>query len=64
MSMPLMKNYINGEFTESSSTTFGDVWNPALGEKIATVAYGNADDVDLAVKAAKEAYAEWRQTPP
>jgi malonate-semialdehyde dehydrogenase (acetylating)/methylmalonate-semialdehyde dehydrogenase len=64
MSLPVMKNYIDGEFTESSSTTFGDVWNPALGEKIAQVPYGNKADVDLAVKAAKAAYPEWRQTPP
>ena len=64
MSLPLMKNYVNGEWIESNSTTFGDVWNPALGEKIATVAYGTAEDVDKAVKAAREAYWEWRTTPP
>ena len=64
MSLPLMKNYINGEWVESDSTTIGDVWNPALGEKIAQVAYGTANDVDKAVKAAREAYWEWRTTPP
>jgi len=64
MSLPVMKNYINGEFVESKSSTFGDVWNPALGEKIATVPFGTKEDVDLAVKAAKAAYPEWRQTPP
>ena len=37
MSLPLMKNYINGEWVESNSTTFGDVWDPAKGEKIAQV---------------------------
>ena len=46
MSLPLMKNYINGEWVESSSTTFGDVWNPATAEKIARVAYGTKEDVD------------------
>ena len=35
MSLPLMKNYVNGEWVESNTTTFGDVWNQALGEKIA-----------------------------
>jgi malonate-semialdehyde dehydrogenase (acetylating)/methylmalonate-semialdehyde dehydrogenase len=60
----MMKNYINGEWVTSISTTIGDVWNPALGEKIATVAYGNRQDVDQAVKAAKEAFWEWRTTPP
>ena len=64
MSLPVMKNYINGEWVESESTTIGDVWNPAQGEKIAQVAYGTAEDVDLAVKAAKEAYWDWRTTPP
>ena len=64
MSLPLIKNYINGEWVESNSKTIGDVWNPALGEKIAQVAYGTAEDVDRAVKAAKDAYWEWRTTPP
>ena len=62
--LPLMKNYINGEWVESDSTTIGDVWNPALGEKIAQVAYGTANDVDKAVKAARAAYWDWRTTPP
>jgi malonate-semialdehyde dehydrogenase (acetylating)/methylmalonate-semialdehyde dehydrogenase len=64
MALPLMKNYINGEWVESKSTTIGDVWNPAKGEKIATVAYGNKEDVDKAVNAAKDAFWEWRTTPP
>ena len=64
MSLPLMKNYINGEWVESNSTTFGDVWNPAKGEKIAQVAYGTAEDVNKAVQAAKDAFWEWRTTPP
>jgi malonate-semialdehyde dehydrogenase (acetylating)/methylmalonate-semialdehyde dehydrogenase len=59
-----MKNYINGEWVESASTTFGDVWNPAKGEKIARVAYGTRGDVDQAVEAAKAAFPEWRATPP
>ncbi len=64
MTLPLMKNYINGDWAESASSTFGDVWNPANGEKIATVAYSTKEDVDQAVQAAKEAYWEWRATPP
>mgnify|MGYP002750610938 FL=1 len=64
MSLPLMKNYINGEWVESNSDKIGDVWIPAAGEKIAQVAYGTAEDVDKAVQAAKDAYWEWRTTPP
>ena len=64
MSVPAMKNYINGEWVASKSTTFGDVMNPVKGEKIAQVAYGTAEDVDLAVQAAKAAFPAWRETPP
>ncbi len=35
MAMEKMQNYINGEWVESKSTTIGDVWCPAAGEKIA-----------------------------
>jgi malonate-semialdehyde dehydrogenase (acetylating)/methylmalonate-semialdehyde dehydrogenase len=64
MALPLMKNYINGEWVESDSTTLGDVWNPAKGEKIARVAYGTKEDVDKAVMAARQAFWDWRTTPP
>ena len=64
MALHLVKNYINGEWVESGSKVLGDVWNPATGEKIASVPYGTKEDVDLAVKAARDAYPEWRETPP
>ena len=64
MTLPSMQNYINGEWVASDSSTFGDVWNPALGQKIARVAFGTRADVDKAVQAAKAAYTEWRRTPP
>ena len=64
MTLPVIQNYINGEWVTSQSTVTGDIWNPATGEKIATVPYGTEADVDMAVKAAREAYPEWRETPP
>ncbi len=64
MTLPVMKNFINGEWVDSKTTTFGDVWNPAKGEKIASVPYGVKEDVDMAVQAAKAAFPEWRRTPP
>ncbi len=64
MSLPIIKNYINGEWVQSKSTTMGDVWNPAEGEKIAQVPYSTKEDVDKAVQAAQAAYWEWRTTPP
>ena len=62
MSVPIMKNFINGEWVQSNSKTFGDVFNPAKGEKIAEVAFGTNEDVNAAVQAAKAAFPEWRET--
>ena len=64
MALPMMKNYINGRWEVSESTKIGDVWNPAMGEKIAQVPYSTAVEMDKAVAAAKEAFWEWRCTPP
>ncbi len=64
MTIPTMQNYVNGEWINSDTEVFGDVFRPATGEKIAQVPYGTASDVDKAVIAAKEAFVEWRETPP
>lgn len=62
--MKRVKNYINGEWVDSSTKEYGDVWCPATGEKIAEVPFSTAADVDKAVQAAKDAYPDWRSTPP
>lgn len=64
MELPIMRNYINGEWASSDTQEFGDVWCPATGEKIARVPYGTRADLERAVAAAKEAFPEWRMTPP
>jgi malonate-semialdehyde dehydrogenase (acetylating)/methylmalonate-semialdehyde dehydrogenase len=64
MQLPILKNYVNGEWTESESKVLGDVWCPATGEKIAQVPFSTAAEVDKAVEAAQAAYWEWRCTPP
>lgn len=64
MSITTIKNYINGEWVESKTKIFGDVRCPAEGAIIAKTPYGVKEDLDMAVKAAKEAYQEWRVTPP
>lgn len=48
--------YIDGKFVKPSSGKYYDTLNPAKGEKLASVAYGNDKDVDKAVKAARKAY--------
>ncbi|HOP86910.1 MAG TPA: CoA-acylating methylmalonate-semialdehyde dehydrogenase [Syntrophorhabdaceae bacterium] len=62
--MERIKNYINGEWVTSDTEVYGDVYCPATGEKIAEVPFSTASDVDKAVKAAKEAFWDWRCTPP
>ena len=64
MPLPVMKNYINGEWVASSSTEKGKVWCPATGEQIAEVPFSTASEVDQAVSAAKAAFQEWRTVPP
>ena len=59
-----VRNYINGEWVESEASESGDVWCPATGEKIAEVPLSTAAELDNAVQAAKNAYWEWRSTPP
>ncbi len=59
-----VRNYINGEWVESEASESGEVWCPATGEKIAEVPFSTAAELDNAVQAAKNAYWEWRCTPP
>lgn len=58
-----LKNYIDGEWVESSGETL-EVGNPATGEVIARVPLSTPKEVDQAVAAAKAAFEEWRETPP
>jgi len=58
----LQKFYINGAWVSPDSTTTMPVINPANEEIIATVALGNAVDVDRAVAAASQAFATFSMT--
>jgi malonate-semialdehyde dehydrogenase (acetylating) / methylmalonate-semialdehyde dehydrogenase len=59
-----IQNFINGEWVDSKSTQYTDVINPATGKVIATVPNSTKVELEAAVKAAKEAFPAWRQTPP
>ncbi len=48
--------FINGKFIEPKSKKFFDTINPATGEKLSIIAQANNEDVNLAVKAARNAY--------
>jgi phenylacetaldehyde dehydrogenase len=57
--------FIGGEWVTASSGATRDVIDPATGATISTMANGDAKDVDLAVKAAREAFEHgaWRSMP-
>ena len=56
------KFYINGQWVEPKGQGRSEVINPATGEVSASVPYGNAEDVDAAVSAARDAFESWSST--
>jgi 1-pyrroline dehydrogenase len=64
VSVTQQKQFIGGEFVESTSGETMEVLNPATGEVIAEVPSSNAEDVERAVAAAKKAWAEWQDKTP
>jgi malonate-semialdehyde dehydrogenase (acetylating)/methylmalonate-semialdehyde dehydrogenase len=56
-------HYINGQQHAGKGASVPS-YNPASGAVIGTVALASAEDVDLAVKAAENAFSSWSQTPP
>lgn len=59
----LVKNYIGGEWVEARSGDRFQSINPATEEVVAEIAKSGPEDVNAAVKAAKDAYKSWRLTP-
>jgi malonate-semialdehyde dehydrogenase (acetylating)/methylmalonate-semialdehyde dehydrogenase len=60
----VIRNYINGQWVDSKSTQILDVVNPATTELIGRVPLSTPDEVGTAIRAAKDAFWEWRETPP
>ena len=56
------KFYINGKWTTPSKSRDFSVINPSNEETFATISLGNKEDVDAAVKSAKNAFASWKET--
>lgn len=59
----LLKNWIDGEWIDSSAAQYEPVYNPATEEILAQVPLSTKDEVDLAVKGAREAFKTWSRTP-
>lgn len=60
--LPTDKLYINGQWQDSKGGELHPVINPATEETICQTIQGTAEDVDEAVKAAREAFKSWRNT--
>ena len=58
------KFYIDGAWVAPLGGGLEDVINPATNQKIASIAVGDASDVDRAVKAARAAFPSFSRTPP
>ena len=56
--------YIGGQWVAARSGKTVTTTNPATGEALAEVPWADGEDAGRAVGAAKEAFAQWRQTPP
>lgn len=58
-----LKNYVNGEWSESTSGEMLDVINPATGKPVAQVPLSTQAEVEEAISCAESAFNEWRRVP-
>src|SRR5579862_7054421 len=58
-----LKFYINGKWEDADGCRLQPVTNPATGQIIARVPYATAAHVDPVVRAAHEAFLNWREVP-
>jgi 1-pyrroline dehydrogenase len=64
VSVTQYKNFVGGEWVESTTGETMEVLNPATGEVIAEVPSGSEEDVERAVRAAAKAWEEWSTKAP
>jgi len=62
--MKSLQNFINGQSLPSKSGKTSEIINPATGAAYATAAVSDAADVEVAMKAAKNAFPGWRDSTP
>ena len=61
--MQKIKNYINGVLVEPISGNYLDNYNPSTGKVYSLIPDSNEQDVELAVKAAQDAFPIWSALP-
>ncbi|NJO79153.1 MAG: CoA-acylating methylmalonate-semialdehyde dehydrogenase [Cyanobacteria bacterium RM1_2_2] len=62
--LPILQNYIDGQWCYSKAADYLDVVNPATTEPLAKVPLSPATEIDQAAQAAQTAFPIWRRTPP
>ncbi|MET0956004.1 MAG: aldehyde dehydrogenase family protein, partial [Cryobacterium sp.] len=62
--MSALRNFINGEYVESTAETTIDLIDPATEQKYGTSPVSNAADVDTAYRAAAAAFEGWGESTP
>src|SRR5918998_736402 len=63
MKYPAIRNYINGQFTNSSTSKTLDVISPIDGTRLSTVPMSTSKELDAAVRTAKAAFPAWSRMP-
>ena len=58
-----LRPFINGNYVESKTDKFSDIYDPSTGEVIAQAPICTHEEVEAAVKAAAAAFPAWSQTP-
>lgn len=61
--MERLKYFVGGQFKESETSTYYDLYNPSTGEVVAQAPNCTKKEVEEAIKAANEAYKKWSQVP-
>ena len=61
--MQTVRNYIGGEWHSPSTANYHELINPATGDSLGKVPLCGSTEVSEAVRAAREAFPKWRETP-
>ena len=61
--MQTVRNYIGGEWLSPTTANYHELINPATGDTLGKVPLCGTTEVSEAVRAAREAFPKWRETP-
>ncbi|MEX2152003.1 MAG: CoA-acylating methylmalonate-semialdehyde dehydrogenase [Gemmatimonadaceae bacterium] len=61
--MQTVRNFVGGEWLAPTPTNWHELTNPATGESLGRVPMCGTTEVSEAVRAAREAFPKWRETP-